>query len=256
MLERIQKIISMAGIASRRKAEDLMRGGAVTVNGRVVRELGSKADPDRDHIKVSGKLINPAQTKVYIMLNKPREVVTTLSDPLGRMTVKDLLRGVRARVYPVGRLDYDSEGLLLLTNDGGMVQKLLHPKFEVPKTYEVKVTGVLTEEEIRAVSKGVVLSDGRTLPCRVRKIKKTEKNSWLEMTIHEGRNRQIRRMLEALDHPVLKLKRIRMGTLELNDLPIGRYRYLSPPEIRSLKSMVAKFKAPSGVARIRTAMGG
>jgi len=255
MLERLQKIISMAGVASRRKAEVLMSAGAVTVNGRVVRELGSKADPEIDHIKVSGKLINPRQAKVYLMLNKPREVVTTLSDPLGRMTVKALLRGVRARVYPVGRLDYDSEGLLLLTNDGDMVQKLLHPRFEVPKTYEVKVKGILTDEEIREISKGVVLSDGRTLPCRIRKIQKTEKNSWLEMTIHEGRNRQIRRMLEKIDHPVLKLKRIRMATLELAGLPIGRYRYLTAQEIRFLKSHVAKSKAPTAAVKIRKAMG-
>ncbi|MBI3597829.1 MAG: rRNA pseudouridine synthase [Nitrospirae bacterium] len=253
MLERIQKIISTAGITSRRKAEELMRAGAVTVNGRVIRELGSKADPEQDHIKVSGKLINPKQTKVYLMLNKPREVVTTLSDPMGRVTVKELLRGVRGRVYPVGRLDYDSEGLLLLTNDGELVQKLLHPSFEVPKTYEVKVKGILTDEEIRAMSRGVVLSEGRTLPCQIRKIKKTEKNSWLEMTIHEGRNRQIRRMLEKIDHPVLKLKRIRMAMLELGGLPIGRYRYLTAQEIRSLKSLAARSKAPA--PKIRKAMG-
>ena len=235
MLERIQKIISRAGIASRRKAEELLKAGAVTVNGRVVSELGSKADAERDHIKVSGKLINPKQPKAYILLNKPREVVTTLSDPMGRVTVKELLRGVRTRVYPVGRLDYDSEGLLLLTNDGDLVQKMLHPSFEVPKTYEVKVKGVLTDEEIRTLSKGVELSDGRTLPCQVRKIQKTEKNSWLEMTIHEGRNRQIRRMLETMDHPVIKLKRIRMGKLELGALPVGQYRYLTSQEIKSLK---------------------
>jgi len=255
MLERIQKIISMAGIASRRKAEELMRAGAVTVNGRVVRELGSKADPEQDHIKVSGKLINPKQAKVYLMLNKPREVVTTLSDPMGRMTVKELLRGVRARVYPVGRLDYDSEGLLLLTNDGDMVQRLLHPSFEVPKTYEVKVKGILTDQEILEISRGVVLSDGRTLPCRIRKIKKTEKNSWLEMTIHEGRNRQIRRMLEKIDHPVLKLKRIRMATLELGALPIGGYRYLTAGEIRSLKVLCARSKTPSVGPKVRKVMG-
>ncbi len=212
-----------------------MTAGSVTVNGRVVRELGTKADAEQDHIKVSGKLINPRQPKAYLMLNKPREVVTTLSDPMGRVTVKDLLRGVRTRVYPVGRLDYDSEGLLLLTNDGDLVQTLLHPGFEVPKTYEVKVKGVLKDEEIRKLSTGVELSDGRTLPCQVRKIEKTEKNSWLEMTIHEGRNRQIRRMLEKLDHQVLKLKRIRIGRLELGTLALCKYRYLTPQEIRALK---------------------
>ena len=232
-----------------------MTAGAVTVNGRVIRELGSKADPEQDHIKVSGKLINPKQPKVYLMLNKPREVVTTLSDPQGRVTVKNLLRGVRARVYPVGRLDYDSEGLLLLTNDGELVQKILHPSFEVPKTYEVKVKGVLTDEEIRTLSKGVELSDGRTLPCQIRKIEKTEKNSWLEMTIHEGRNRQIRRMLETMDHPVLKLKRTRMGRLELGALPVGEYRYLTAQEIKSLKVLGAGPRTLSAGRRIRKAVG-
>lgn len=252
---RLQKILSMAGVASRRKAEELMQAGAVTVNGRIVRELGSKADPERDHIKVSGKLVNPKQPKVYLMLNKPCEVVTTLSDPAGRVTVKDLLRGVRFRIYPVGRLDYDSEGLLLLTNNGDLVQRMLHPSFEVPKTYEVKVKGVLTDEEIRTLSKGVELPDGRTRPCRIRKIQKTEKNSWLEMTIYEGRNRQIRRMLEAVDHPVLKLKRIRMGPLELGTLPVGRYRYLTPQEIRSLKTVGGALKGSKPAPKFRKAMG-
>ena len=255
MLERIQKIISRAGIASRRKAEELMKAGAVTVNGRVVRELGSKADAEQDHIKVSGKLINPKQPKAYIMLNKPREVVTTLSDPMGRVTVKDLLRGVRTRVYPVGRLDYDSEGLLLLTNDGDLVQTLLHPGFEVRKTYEVKVKGVLTDEEIRELSKGVELSDGRTLPCQVRKIEKTEKNSWLEMTIREGRNRQIRRMLEKMDHLVLKLKRVRMGRLGLGSLPLGKYRYLTAQEIRSLKGSTQSPKRSKTTPKMGRAVG-
>lgn len=255
MLERIQKIISKAGIASRRKAEELMTAGAVTVNGRVVRKLGSKADSERDHIKVSGKLINPKQPKIYLLLNKPREVVTTLSDPLGRVTVKELLRGVRTRVYPVGRLDYDSEGLLLLTNDGELVQRMLHPSFRVPKTYEVKVKGVLTDEEIRDLTKGVELAEGRTLPCRIRKIQKTEKNSWIEMTIYEGRNRQIRRMLENTDHPVLKLKRVRMANLELGGLPIGQYRYLTAPEIKSLKRLVQPGEGSRKAARIARAAG-
>jgi len=232
-----------------------MTAGAVTVNGRVVRELGSKADPEKDHVKVSGKLINPRQPKVYLMLNKPREVVTTLSDPMGRVTVKALLRGVRARVYPVGRLDYDSEGLLILTNDGELVQRMLHPRFRVPKTYEVKVKGVLTDEEIRDLSKGTVLSDGRTLPCRIRKIQKTEKNSWLEMTIYEGRNRQIRRMLEGTDHPVLKLKRVRMATLELGALPIGQYRYLSASEIKSLKRLIPSSEGPKKTPKMTRAVG-
>lgn len=232
-----------------------MTDGAVTVNGRVVRKLGSKADPERDHIKVSGKLINPKQPKIYLMLNKPREVVTTLSDPMGRVTVKQLLRGVRTRVFPVGRLDYDSEGLLLLTNDGELVQRMLHPSFRVPKTYVVKVKGVLTDEEIQGLTKGVDLADGRTRPCRIRKIQKTEKNSWVEMTIYEGRNRQIRRMLETTDHPVLKLKRIRMATMELGELPTGQYRYLTAPEIKSLKRVVQPAEGSKKTSRASRAVG-
>ncbi|HEY4485127.1 MAG TPA: pseudouridine synthase, partial [Nitrospiria bacterium] len=211
MLERLQKIISRAGITSRRKAEELMLSGAVTVNGKVARELGQKADAEKDHIKVNGKLINPRQPKVYLMLNKPRGVVTTLSDPQGRTTVLDFLGGVRARVFPVGRLDYDSEGLLILTNDGDLAQRLIHPRFELPKTYEVKVKGALEDEELRRLAQGVSLPDGRTMPCRVRKLTKTDMNSWIEMTIREGRNRQVRRMLEKLDRFVLKLKRTRMA---------------------------------------------
>jgi 23S rRNA pseudouridine2605 synthase len=255
MLERLQKIISRAGVASRRKAEELMTAGSVTVNGRVIRELGSKADAEKDHIKVSGKLINPKQPKAYIMMNKPREVVTTLSDPMGRVTVKDLLRGVRTRVYPVGRLDYESEGLLLLTNDGDLVQTLLHPGSEVPKTYEVKVKGVLKDEEIKELAKGVELSDGRTLPCQVRKIEKTEKNSWLEMTIREGRNRQIRRMLEKLNHDVLKLKRIRIGRLVLGSLALGKFRYLTAQEIRSLKGTTRSPKRSNTGTKMSRAVG-
>jgi len=231
-----------------------MLAGAVTVNGRVVRTLGSKADPEKDHIKVSGKLINPVQPKVYLMLNKPRGVVTTLSDPLGRITVKALLRGVRSRVYPVGRLDFDSEGLLLLTNDGELVQRMLHPRFRIPKTYEVKVKGVLTDEDIRELARGVELSDGRTLPCRIRKIQKTEKNSWLEITIYEGRNRQIRRMLERTEHPVLKLKRIQMASLELGALASGKYRYLTGSEIKSLKRNIRSSEGSKKVDKMHSAM--
>lgn len=252
MQERIQKIISAAGVASRRKAEELMRNGEVTINGRVIRELGKKADPEEDHIKVRGKLINPKQPKVYLLLNKPRKVVSTLSDPLGRVTVKDLLRRVRFRVYPVGRLDYDSEGLLLLTNDGDLVQRMLHPSFEVPKTYEVKVKGVLTDEAIRMLSKGVTLSDGRTAACQIRKRKRMEKNSWLEITIYEGRNRQIRRMMEKTDHAVLKLKRIRIANLQLGHLPSGHFRYLTVPEVKALKALggaVPKLRAGAGSRR-------
>lgn len=256
MLIRLQKIISMAGVASRRKAEEIIRSGGVTVNGRVITEMGSKADPDKDHVKVLGKLVQTRQPKVYLMLHKPRGVVSTLSDPLGRPTVKDFLRGIRARVYPVGRLDYDSEGLLLLTNDGEIVQRLLHPSRGIPKIYEVKIKGVLPDEEIVALTRGVKLSDGPTLPCRIRKMKKTEKNSWLEITLTEGRNRQIRRMLESMDRMVLKIKRKSLGPFELRGLPPGEFRHLTPAELRELQALPGEArgkekKAPA--ARLRRA---
>ena len=237
MQERIQKIIARAGVTSRRKAEELILQGRVTVNGQVVNELGSKADAVRDHIKVDGKLIRPKQPQVYLMLNKPRGYVTTLSDPEGRPMVLNLLKGVKHRVFPVGRLDYDTEGLLLLTNDGDLAHALMHPSYEVPKTYLAKVKGVLTDEEIKKLEKGVPLPDGKTAPCRIKKIRKTHENSWLEVTLHEGKKRQVRRMLESAGHSVLKLKRIRYAFLELAGLLPGQYRYLIPPEVKRLKSL-------------------
>ncbi len=256
MQTRIQKILSTAGIASRRKAEEWIRQGMVTVNGRVVRELGSKADPEKDHIKVLGRLVNPRQPKVVLAVHKPRRVVSTLSDPVGRETVVDLLRGVRSRVYPVGRLDYDSEGLLLMTNDGDLAQRMLHPRFEVPKTYEVKVKGVLTDDEIRALSKGMGLNDCRTVTCRIGKIRKTEKNSWLRVVLREGRNRQIRRMMEEVGHRVLKLKRIRIGPIELGALPIGKHRYLTAHEVGSLKILCGLTGRPRPEPAARRVVGG
>src|SRR5512135_1558495 len=196
MQERIQKIISAAGITSRRAAEQLILDGRVRVNGQVVTELGTKADASKDHIKVDGKLINPRQPLSYIMLNKPAGYVTTMSDPEGRPTVQDLLKGIRIRVYPVGRLDYNTEGLLLLTNDGDFAHLITHPKHEFPKTYLAKVKGVLDERAIEMLEKGVFLQDGKTAPAKVRKVRKEEANSWLEITIHEGRKRQVRRMFD------------------------------------------------------------
>ncbi|MFI5304771.1 MAG: pseudouridine synthase [Nitrospiria bacterium] len=246
MLERLQKIISTAGIASRRKAEEYITEGLVTVNGKVVTELGSKADPDRDHIKVNGKLINPQQTKVCILLNKPRNYITSLRDPEGRPTVLSLLKGIKGRVYPIGRLDYDTEGLLLLTNDGDLANALMHPKNEIQKTYQVKVKGVLEEEEIRRLAEGVVLFGKRTAPATVKKLGKTEENSWIEMKIHEGKNRQIKKMLFKLNHPVLKIKRVRYAFLDLNDLPSGMFRYLDSNEIKKLKKLT---QHPSSLTR-------
>jgi 23S rRNA pseudouridine2605 synthase len=248
MEERIQKILSAAGIASRRAAEEIILEGRVRVNGKVVSELGAKADPDRDHIKVDGKLINPKQPKAYIMLNKPAGFVTTMSDPEGRPIVANLLKGVRVRVYPVGRLDYDTEGLLLLTNDGDLAHLVTHPKHELPKTYLVKVKGFLEDRHVEMLEQGVFLKDGRTAPARVRKLRKEESNSWVEITIHEGRKRQVRRMIDHTGHSVIKLKRTRIGNLSLGDLPVGVYRHLTLDEVQGLRQMAmqdeAKLLAP------------
>lgn len=239
--ERLQKILARAGIASRRKAEDLILHGHVTVSGRVVTELGTKADPEREHIKVDGKRIS-LQPLAYLVMNKPKGYVTTLADPEGRPTVADLLKGVKVRVYPVGRLDYDAEGLLLCTNDGDLAHRLMHPRYEVPKTYRVKVKGVMEEKALAKLRRGIVLEEGRTAPARVLPIRKTETNSWIELTIREGWNRQIKRMCERVGHPVLKLQRVRYGPLELGDLPVGRCRKLAPHEVALLKGKMQKAK--------------
>ena len=244
MLERIQKIISAAGVTSRRAAEQLILDGRVRVNGQVVTELGTKADASKDHIKVDGKLINPHQPMTYIMLNKPAGFVTTMSDPEGRPTVQHLLKGVKVRVYPVGRLDYNTEGLLLLTNDGDFAHLITHPKHEFPKTYRAKVKGVLEDSQIDLLEKGIYLDDGRTAPAKIKKVSKEEANSWLEITIHEGKKRQVRRMFDRVGHSVIKLKRIRTGNLVLGDLPEGSFRYLTPDEVGALKELAVKEEKP------------
>jgi 23S rRNA pseudouridine2605 synthase len=240
MEERLQKIISAAGVASRRSAEQLIIEGRVRVNGMVVTELGAKADANNDHIKVDGKLINPKQPRTYIMLNKPAGYVTTMSDPEGRPTVQDLLKGIKTRVYPVGRLDYNTEGLLLMTNDGDFAHLITHPKHEFPKTYLAKVKGVLDERAIEMLEKGMFLQDGKTAPAKVKKIRKEEMNSWVEITIHEGRKRQVRRMFDHVGRSVIKLKRIRTGGLSLGDLPEGRFRHLTLDEVKTLRETALK----------------
>jgi 23S rRNA pseudouridine2605 synthase len=250
---RLQKLIAGAGLASRRKAEELIAAGRVSVNGRVVTELGTKVDPGRDHVKVDGKHLGAAQPFVYVMLHKPKNVMSTLDDPGGRPTIKDFLRGVSVRVFPVGRLDFDSEGLMLLTNNGDLSQALLHPRYHVLKTYLIKVKGVLTNEEIARLQRGVELEDGATSPAAVKKIRKAEQNSWLEITIHEGRKHQVRRMLDAVGHPVLKLTRVRMGPLGLGDLAPGEFRYLEDREANALRDLVERRRASerNGVAHAR-----
>ena len=240
MLERIQKIIAAAGVTSRRAAEELIAEGRVRVNGQVVSELGAKADADKDHIKVDGKLINPHQPKIYVMLNKPAGFVTTMSDPEGRPTVQDLLKGVKIRVYPVGRLDYNTEGMLILTNDGDFAHLITHPKHEFPKTYLAKVKGVLEDSQIESLEQGIYLDDGKTAPAKLKKVRKEEANSWLVITIHEGRKRQVRRMFDRVGHSVIKLKRIRTGSMVLGDLPEGAFRYLTPAEVSGLREMAQK----------------
>lgn len=237
MEERIQKIISRCGVASRRKAEELILEGLVTVNGRPA-TLGMKADLERDHIKVKGKLLGAVHSKVYLMFHKPLHCLTALYDSEGRTTVQDFLTRVKAKVFPVGRLDYNSEGLLILTNDGELANALLHPKNRIPKTYRVKIDGLLEDKDIVKLERGIKLEDGMTAPARVRKIKKLKANSWIEITIHEGRKRQIRRMLERVGHPVSKLIRTRINGLELGNLKPGEFRYLAPHEIKKMKKEV------------------
>jgi 23S rRNA pseudouridine2605 synthase len=216
----------------------MIAAGRVTVNGQTVREMGTKIDPQHDHVKVDGRHLQPSPPAAFIMLNKPKGVLSSLSDPAGRPTVKDLLPGVGLRVFPVGRLDYDSEGLMLLTNDGELAQTLLHPRHHVPKTYLIKVKGVLGQEEINSLERGVQLDDGPTSPAHVKKGGKAVQNSWLEITIHEGRKHQVKRMLEAVGHPVIKLTRVRFGPLRLGDLAVGEYRYLTDREANALRAMV------------------
>jgi len=241
--ERLQKIIAAAGVASRRKAEELITSGRVAVNGQTVTELGTKADPEQDHIRVDGKLLQGPQQHVYILLNKPKGFVTTVSDPEKRPTVMSLLRGVKARVYPVGRLDYASEGLLLLTNDGDLALKLMKAASHVPKTYMVKVSGRPTEEELNKLRAGVSIptDDARrrvkTAPAKISVIRDAN-NPWYEVTLIEGRNRQIRRMFEQVGHHVEKIKRVRYGPLELDVHP-GKYRMLKPQEVAKLHTVVA-----------------
>ena len=238
--ERLQKIIAAAGIASRRKAETLITGGLVSVNGQPVTELGSKADPEKDHIRVNGKLLHGPERHVYLLMNKPKGYVTTLRDPERRPTVMDLLHGVGARVYPVGRLDYASEGLLLLTNDGEFANRLMKAASHVPKTYMVKVAGTPSEDGLARLREGISIPSDRgkrvkTAPARIRAIRESA-NPWYEVTLIEGKNRQIRRMFEEVGHHVEKIKRVRYGPLELDVHP-GKFRKLTNDEVSRLKSL-------------------
>lgn len=255
-LERLQKIIAHAGFASRREAEAMIREGRVTVNGRVVTELGSRADADHDHVKVDGKLITKAEAHVYILLYKPKEVMTTVADPQGRPTVIDLVRGIRERIYPVGRLDFHSEGLIILTNDGDLAFKVSHPRHGSVKTYSVKVRGVPEERLIDKLQRGITIEGKRTLPCEIRRVKTTgrnedEGNSWFEVKLREGRTQQIRKMFQAVGHPVAKLRRVAIGPISDPKLGPGDWRELTRQEVKLLGTVMEpkEQKAPRRAAR-------
>ena len=238
MQERLQKLIAQAGIASRRAAEELITSGEVTVNGQVVTELGTKADPETDHIKVRGRLINNKLEKkepVYILLNKPKGYLSSVSDPQRRPLVTDLVKG-HGKLHPVGRLDFNTEGLIILTNDGEFTNTVSTSK-TIPKVYQVKTKGIPSEVAIRKLRRGLRLEDGfKTAPADIKILKPTDKNGWYEVTLYEGHNQQIRKMFDAIGHSVVKLKRIAIGNITDAGLAVGRSRKLTPDEIRSLAS--------------------
>lgn len=232
---RLQKVLAAAGVASRREAERMIEAGRVEVNGQIARTLGTRVDPERDAVRVDGARISGEETRVYILLYKPRGVITTTSDPEGRPTVFELLRGVRQRVFPVGRLDWDTEGLLLFTNDGDLAFRLTHPAHHVPRVYRVKVRGIITDESLVAARRGLWLDGRKSRPARVTRIS-SRTHTWLEMVLHEGRRNQIRRTFERLGHPVLKLRRIAIGPITDRQLKPGQHRRLTPEEVRRLQS--------------------
>jgi 23S rRNA pseudouridine2605 synthase len=234
--ERLQKLIAQAGIASRRGAEELISSGVVTVNGKVITELGTKADPETDHIKVNGKLINTKlrnKETVHILLNKPKGYLSSAADPQRRPLVTDLVKG-HGKLHPVGRLDFNTEGLIILTNDGEFTNAVAGSK-TIPKVYQVKTKGMPTEVAIRKLRRGLKLEDGfKTAPADIKILKPTDKNGWYEVTLFEGHNQQIRKMFDAVGHSVVKLKRIAIGTVSDAGLPVGRSRKLTQEEVASL----------------------
>jgi 23S rRNA pseudouridine2605 synthase len=245
MQERLQKLIAQAGIASRRRAEELIEAGLVMVNGEIIRELGTKADPETDHIKVNGKLINKLLEKrenVYVLLNKPKGYLSSAADPEGRKLVTDLVKGF-GKLFPVGRLDFNTEGLIILTNDGEFSNFIAASK-TVPKVYEVKVKGIPNENAVNKLRRGIQLEDGfKTAPAEIKTLKSTDKNGWFEVTLHEGHNQQIRKMFDAIGHSVVKLRRIAIGHINEPQMPIGAYRLLDETEVKQLLKP-AKKSAP------------
>jgi len=244
MLERLNKLIAQAGVASRRGADELIKNGEVSVNGEIVTELGRKANPETDHIKVGGKLINAriaSREKVYILLNKPKGYLSSAADPEGRKLVTDLVKGY-GKLHPVGRLDYNTEGLIILTNDGDFTNTVSSSR-TIPKVYEVKVKGLPNENAINKLRRGVRLDDGfKTAPAQIRELKGTDKNGWFEVTLFEGHNQQIRKMFDSVGHSVVKLKRTSIGSINYDKLPVGAYRELDAEEIKNIANPVKQSK--------------
>lgn len=237
MTERLQKVMSAFGVASRRKCEEMIAAGKVKVNGRLITEPGCKVDKDKDIIEVEGKILRNQEQKLYILLNKPAGYITSVKDQFGRPTVLDLLEGVRTRVFPIGRLDYDTEGLLLLTNDGDLTYRITHPKHNIDKTYRALVCGEVDGEDVKSFAAGLAVEDYVAAPAVLRIIRYARGNSIVEITIHEGRNRQVRKMCAAIGHEVIRLKRIKIGKIGLGSLKAGEWRYLTEPEIKYLKML-------------------
>jgi 23S rRNA pseudouridine2605 synthase len=255
MQQRLQKLISAAGIASRRHAEELITSGDVSVNGKIVKELGSKADPAVDHIKVKGRLINSLLQKhedIYVLLNKPRGYLTSMADPEGRPLVTELIPSALGRLHPVGRLDFNTEGLLLLTNDGEFTNIVTAARNQIPKVYRVKVKGMPPESAVERLRRGISIEEGeRTAPAEVKQLRSSEANGWFEIILHQGRNQQIRRMFDAIGHSVVKLKRTHIGSLDDKFLASGQWRRLTEAEVKRLKNVRAsKALTPARTRRV------
>lgn len=238
MDERLQKYMARCGVASRRNCEKIINQGRVTVDGEIIRDMGVKINPNIHSVRVDGKLIKPESEKVYIILNKPSGYITTVRDPQGRPTALDLIDGIESRIYPVGRLDFESEGLLMFTNDGDLAYSLTHPKYEIKKRYFIIVHGYPGENKLKALREGIDIGDYITWPAEVIALGRRGEDGLYNVIIHEGRNRQVRRMFEAIGHPVKYLRREGLANIDLGNLELGRWRYLSEREVRALKNSV------------------
>jgi 23S rRNA pseudouridine2605 synthase len=234
---RLQKFMAKSGLGSRRACEEIIKQGRVEVNGKIINKMGMSVNPEKDRIKVDGELIQISTEKIYILMNKPTGVITTVNDPFNRPTVIDMLKSVKERVFPVGRLDKDTEGLLILTNDGSLTYKITHPKYEIQKTYVAHLSGRVNKDKLMILQNGVKLEDGITAPANIKVLLVKNDYTILQIKIHEGRNRQIRRMCKAIGHPLLYLKRTRIGNIDLQDLNVGEWRYMTKQEINYLKNL-------------------